>query len=69
MYTLQQVQAVIAYNAKNNIFRRTPAGRIVWDLRNMDVDNLRKLGVDIVYAEDYAALKQQVKKTLQAVGA
>ena len=69
MYTEQQVQAVIAYNAKHNIFRRTAAGRIVWDLRNMDVANLRQLGVELVYAEDFAALKQQVKKTLQAVGA
>jgi hypothetical protein len=66
MYTPEQVQAVIAYNAQHNIFRKSAGGRILWDLRNIDVANLRLLGVTIAYAEHFAALKQQVKRALQA---
>lgn len=66
MYTAAQVATVIAYNAQAKIFRVTDKGRVVWDLRKMDVDNLRKLGVSIVYESEFAALKRAVKRELVA---
>ena len=67
MYTAQQIATVIAYNTNNNIFRITPAKRITWDLRNIDVANLQQLNVHIVTAADFAALKQTVRATLKAL--
>ena len=66
MYTEQQVQAVVAYNAKNYIFRTSPAGRIVWTMRNVDVANLQQLGINIATAADFALLKKQVKQAIVA---
>lgn len=66
MYTAQQINTVLQYNKTANIFRITPAKRVVWDLRNMDVANLRQKGVVIVYAEEFAQLKKQVRAELVA---
>ena len=64
MFTEQQIDTVIAYNPKSPIFRKTDAGRVVWYVRNGDVDNLRKLGVNITTAKEYTALKQRVRKKI-----
>ena len=66
MYTAQQIAAVVAYNTKANIFRISKTKRVLWDLRNMVVANLQQLGVVLKYAEDFAALKKQVRKQLVA---
>lgn len=66
MYTAQQIATVINYNKNNNIFRITTKKRVVWDLRNIDVANLQQVGVVIKYAEDFAALKKQVRAELVA---
>ena len=65
MYTAQQIAAVINYNKSNNIFRIANK-RVLWDLRNMDVANLQQAGVVLQYAEDFAALKKQVRNELVA---
>lgn len=68
MYSDNNVNFVINYNKTTNIFRVTSAKRVVWDLRNMDVDNLRKAGIVLQYAEDFAQLKTQVRNKLKAQG-
>ena len=70
MYTANDISTVIAYNKTGNIFRVTPTGRITWDLRNIDVTNLNaQLSKPLVYAEDFAQLKKQVRVELTAQAA
>lgn len=65
-YTQQQIATVIAYNAKHKIFRISNNKRVLWDLCNGDVVNLKQAGIIITYAEDFAQLKKQVRKQLVA---
>lgn len=65
MYTAADVNFVINYNKSNNIFR-VANKRVLWYLRNIDVDNLQRAGVTIKYAEDFAQLKKQVRASLVA---
>jgi hypothetical protein len=65
-YTQDQIDAVIAYNTQHNIFRISDSKRVLWDLRNDDVANLRQAGISISYAEDFAQLKKQVRQQLVA---
>jgi hypothetical protein len=70
MFTANDIKTVFAYNANANIFRVTPAKRVSWDLRNMDVTNLNAvLSSPLVYAEDFAQLKKQVRAQLKLQGA
>lgn len=64
MYTARNVNTVLQYNKTANIFRITPAKRVVWHLRNMDVANLLLRGVTIASVEDFAKLKKQVRAEL-----
>ena len=69
MYTAQDLKIVFDYNKKANIFRVTDTKRVQWDLRNMDKDFLNaNLSCGLVYAEDLAELKKQVRKELVAQG-
>jgi hypothetical protein len=65
-YTQDQIATVIAYNTQHNIFRISDSKRVLWDLRNDDVANLRQAGISISYAEDFAQLKKQVRQQLVA---
>ncbi len=67
-YTKQQIEAVIAYNATNNIFKVTNK-RVTWDVRRIDVTNLQQVGVAIITTDDFAMLKKQVRKQLVASNA
>lgn len=70
MFTANDIKAVFAYNNRANIFRVTPAKRVQWDLRNMDVTNLNAvLSTPLNYAEDIAQLKKQVRNELKLQGA
>jgi len=66
MYTAQQIDAVINYNASADIFYITENKRVIWDMRNGDVEKLKQAGVAINYAEEFAKLKKQVRKKLVA---
>ena len=69
MYTTQDLKVVFDYNTKAKIFRVIDAKRVQWNLRNMDKDYLNtNLSVSLVYAEDFAALKKQVRKELASQG-
>lgn len=70
MFTANDIKAVFNYNKTGNIFRITPAKRVTWDLRNMDVTNLNSvLSTPLNYAEDIAQLKKQVRAELKLQGA
>lgn len=70
MFTANDIKTVFAYNANANIFRVTPAKRVSWRLLNIDVATLNKqLSKPLVYAEDFAALKKQVRAQLKLQGA
>ncbi len=70
MYTANDISKVIKYNESAHIFRVTPAKRVTWDLRNIDVAVLNEqLSSPLVYAEDIAQLKKQVRAQLKLQGA
>lgn len=69
MYTKQDLKVVFEYNEKSNMFRITDAKRVQWYLRRMDKEYLNaNLSAGLVYAEDFAALKKQVRKELVEQG-
>lgn len=66
MFTQADVNAVIAYNnsIKAKIYT-VVNNKVRWDLRNADVAHLNNiLSTKLVYAEDVAKLKKQVRATL-----
>jgi hypothetical protein len=66
-YTADDIATVVQYNASAKIFRITDSGRVQWDLRNQDVQYLNSaLSKRIDTAEDFAALKKQVRKQIVA---
>lgn len=70
MFTANDIKTVFAYNANANIFRVTSAKRVSWRLLNIDVATLNKqLSKPLVYAEDFAQLKKQVRAQLKLEGA
>jgi hypothetical protein len=69
VYTTQDLKVVFDYNTKAKIFRVTDEKRVQWNLRNMDKDYLNtNLSAGLVHAEDFAALKKQVRKELVSQG-
>ena len=70
MFTANDISKVFKYNESCNIFRVTPAKRVSWDLRNIDVAVLNEqLSKQIVFADDFAQLKKQVRAQLKLQGA
>lgn len=66
MYTPADIAAVIAYNAAANIFNITDNKRVVWHINNGNKQHLQTiLSKRLVYAEDFAALKKQVRVALK----
>lgn len=70
MFTANDINKVFKYNESARIFSVTPAKRVQWDLRNMDVTNLNAiLSAPLNFAEDVAQLKKQVRNELKLRGA
>ena len=70
MFTANDISKVFKYNESAKIFRITPAKRVQWDLRNIDVAVLNEqLSTPINFAEDVAQLKKQVRAQLKLQGA
>ena len=70
MFTANDISKVFKYNESARIFSVTPAKRVQWDLRNMDVTNLNAmLSAPLNFAEDVAQLKKQVRAQLKLQGA
>jgi len=70
MFTQNDIKFVIDYNKKEKFFKVLDNKRVLWnDFLNMHMQFLNKhLSTQIVYAEDLAVLKKQVRKHLLAEG-
>jgi hypothetical protein len=68
MYTQNDLAIVQAYNAQSPMYQ-VSKGRVQWYLRNMHKQFLNeKLSKPVVYAQDLAVLKRQVRQLLTAQG-
>ena len=70
MYTQNDLAIVQAYNAQSRIpMYQVSTGRVQWYLRNMHKQFLNeKLSKPVVYAQDLAVLKRQVRQLLTEQG-
>jgi hypothetical protein len=69
MFTASDIDTVFAYNSTAGIFRVTETKRVLWDVRNMHKQHLNTvLSRPVVYAEDFAQLKKQVRNVLKQRG-
>ena len=69
MFTKNDVALVLAYNVKAKMFYVSSAKRVQWSMLNKDKTYLQSvLSKELVYAEDFALLKKQVRAELVAQG-